>query len=72
MDVIYERLTLAGSKIVRVIAANNILADFGHRIWRALQAPAQPNTKILTQILSLQKGTKSSIQQSKNINKNDD
>ena len=32
-------LTPAGSKVVRVIAADKILADFGLRLWRALRAP---------------------------------
>ena len=48
MDVIEEHLTPAGSKIVRVIAADKILADFGLK------------SKIFARILSLLKGANSS------------
>ena len=52
-------LTPVGSKIVQVIAADKILADFGLRLWRS---------KIFARILSLQKGAKLSTQHPKNIN----
>ena len=37
MEVITSPLTPAGSKIVRVMAADKILADFGLRLWRCPQ-----------------------------------
>ena len=42
--------------IMRVIAADKILADFGHRFWSALRAAPEPKSNILAQILSLLKG----------------
>ena len=49
-------LTPAGSKIVRVMAADKILADFGHRFWSALRAAPEPKSKIIARILSLRTG----------------
>ena len=45
---------------MRVIAADKILADFGHRLWRALRDPAYPKSKIFARILSLLKGAEAS------------
>ena len=56
-----DPLTPAGSKIVRVIAADKILADFGHRFWSALRAAPEPKSKIFARILSLLKGAESSF-----------
>ena len=45
---------------MRVIAADKILADFGHRFWSALRAAPEPKSKIFARISSLLKGAKSS------------
>ena len=49
-------LTPAGSKVVRVMAADKILADFGHGFGSALRAAPEPKSKILARILSLRTG----------------